>query len=320
MYGRPDYMMRACVHKPSQPAVSKSRGRLVAAAMLVAFSLTAAGCSGGSGYDGLTDYVWGGGDAKAPPGAGETPAVEDTTPVAELYNKGMDYMKEADYKDAVKQFDEVERLHPYSSWATRATLMSAFADYQRSNYVDTINSCKRFLQLHPGHKDASYAYYLIALSHYEQIADTKRDQSETKEALAALEEVSRRFPGTAYAADADAKAVLARDHLAGKEMKIGRYYLKRHAYVAAINRFKKVLIEYQTTSHTPEALERLTEAYLALGITSEAQTAAAILGHNFPNSAWYKEAYSLLRSGGLEPQENSSSWISQTWNSVSGSG
>jgi outer membrane protein assembly factor BamD len=313
-------MMRACIKKIAQPANERPYGRAFAAAMIVAIGLAASGCSGGSGMDGLSDYVWGGGDAQAPPGAGETPAIEDTTPVAELYNKGMDHMKEGDYKDAVKQFDEVERLHPYSSWATRATLMSAFADYQRSNYVDTINSCKRFIQLHPGHKDASYAYYLIALSHYEQIADTKRDQSETKEALAALEEVSRRFPGTAYATDAEAKAVLARDHLAAKEMKIGRYYLKRHAYVAAINRFKKVLIEYQTTSHTPEALERLTEAYLALGITSEAQTAAAILGHNFPNSSWYKDAYSLLRSGGLEPHENSSSWISQTWNSVTGNG
>jgi len=148
--------------------------------------------------------------------------------------------------------------------------MAAFADYQRNSYVDSINSSKRFIQLHPGHKDAAYAYYLIALSNYEQIADTKRDQTSTKQALASLEEVSRRFPGTPYAADADAKAVLARDHLAGKEMKIGRYYLKRQAYVAAINRFKTVLIQYQTTSHTPEALERLTEAYLALGITSEA--------------------------------------------------
>lgn len=290
-----------------------------AAASLIAFALVAGGCSG-AGYDGLGDYVWGSGDAKPPPGAEETPPADDTTPVAELYNKGMDYMNEADYKRAVKEFEEVERLHPYSSWATRATLMSAFADYQRSNYDDSINSSKRFIQLHPGHKDAPYAYYLIALSNYERISDTKRDQTATKQALDSLEEVSRRYPGTPYAQDAEAKAVLARDHLAGKEMKVGRYYLKRSAYVAAINRFKTVLIEYQTTAHTPEALERLVEAYLALGINSEAQTAAAILGHNFPNSQWYKTAYSLLQTDGLEPLENQDSWISRTWKSMSSSG
>ncbi|MGI9484190.1 MAG: outer membrane protein assembly factor BamD [Hyphomicrobiales bacterium] len=313
-------MARVCEITRRMPAnASTGLKRLLMGGMLTV-ALVAGGCSGSGGYEGIGDYVWGSGDAKPPPGAGETPAQDDTTPVAELYNKGMDAMNDGDYNDAVKSFEEVERLHPYSSWATRATLMSAYADYQRSNYVDAINSSKRFIQLHPGHKDTPYAYYLVALSHYEQISDTKRDQTQTEKALASLEEVSRRYPGTPYAADAEAKAVLARDHLAAKEMKVGRYYLTRQAYVASINRFKKVLIEYQTTSHTPEALYRLTEAYLALGIVSEAQTAAAILGHNFPNSEWYKSAYSLLRTDGLSPQENSSSWISRTWNSVTGNG
>ena len=311
-------MALVCKITRRTPAVASSALKRLLCGAVLAIALVSGGCGGSDGYEGVGDYIWGGGDAKPPPSAAETPAQDDTTPVAELYNKGMDAMKDGDYNDAVKAFEEVERLHPYSSWATRATLMSAYADYQRSNYVDAINSCKRFIQLHPGHKDTPYAYYLVALSHYEQIADTKRDQSETEKALAALEEVGRRYPGTPYAADAEAKAVLARDHLAAKEMKVGRYYLTRQAYVASINRFKKVLIEYQTTSHTPEALYRLTEAYLSLGIVSEAQTAAAILGHNFPNSEWYKSAYGLLRSGGLEPQENTSSWISRTWNSVSG--
>lgn len=243
-------------------------------------------------------------------------AADNTQPVAELYNKGLDYLKDGSYKSAAKSFAEVERQHPYSSWATKAILMQAYAQYQRNSYDDAINAAQRFITLHPGHKDAGYAYYLVALSNYEQIHDIKRDQTETQKALESLEEVSRRFPDTPYARDAAAKAVLARDHLAGKEMEIGRYYLKRGSYLAGINRFKKVVIDYQTTSHTPEALYRLTEGYMALGVKSEAQTAAAVLGHNFPNSQWYRDAYTLVQSDGLAPVENKESWISKAWNSV----
>ena len=172
------------------------------------------------------------------------------------------------------------------------------------------------LPLHPGHRDAPYAYYLVAISHYEQISDVRRDQSETEKALTSLEEISQRYPGTSYARDAEAKAVLARDHLAGKEMEIGRYYLRKKSPLAGINRFKKVVHNYQTTTHTPEALYRLTEAYLMLGIRSEAQTAAAVLGHNYPNSEWYRDSYALLSGEGLAPLENKSSWISKAVTSL----
>ncbi len=281
--------------------------------------LLLSGCSNNVDYGGLGDYVFGdgtrsaeqaslsSGDAVAPDLSG----IEDGKPIAELYNDGLDKLKDERWLKSAEAFAEVERQHPYSQWATRAILMQAYAHYQANDYDASQNAARRFLTLHPGHADAPYAYYLIAISHYEQISDVGRDQSETEKALAALEEISQRYPGTAYARDAEAKAVLARDHLAGKEMEVGRYYLKRKAHVAGINRFKKVVLNYQTTTHTPEALYRLTEAYLALGVRSEAQTAAAVLGHNYPNSEWYRDAYSLLTGEGLAPLENRSSWISQ---------
>jgi outer membrane protein assembly factor BamD len=243
-------------------------------------------------------------------------AADKTEPVAALYNKGLEKLKVGHYKTAAKQFEEVERQHPYSGLATKAILMAAFAQYQRNSYNDAIAAAERFITLHPGHRDTPYAYYLVGLCYYEQIMDVKRDQSITEKALASLEEVSRRFPGTTYARDAEAKVVLTRDLLAGKEMEVGRFYLKKRAYVASINRFKNVIVKYQTTSQTPEALFRLTEAYYALGVQSEAQTAAAVLGHNYPNSQWYKDAYSLLESGGIAPEENRESWISKAVRAV----
>ncbi len=252
------------------------------------------------------------GDAIAP----DLDAADKTEPVGPLYNKGLEQMQSGEYRTAAKTFGEVERQHPYSAWATKAQLMQAYAQYQRNAYDEAINAAQRFITLHPGHKDASYAYYLIALCNYEQIMDIRRDQTKTQKALASLEEVSRRYPGTAYAQDAQAKATLARDHLAGKEMEIGRYYLKKGSYLAGINRFKRVITEYQNTSHTPEALYRLTEAYLALGVRSEAQTAAAVLGYNYPNSQWYKDAYALLQNDGILPAENKQSWISRAVSSV----
>jgi outer membrane protein assembly factor BamD len=245
-----------------------------------------------------------------------TPSDDDTKSVAELYNKALENLNNQSYRTAAKDFAEVERQHPYSSWATRAILMQAYAQYMRNAYDEAVAAAQRFITLHPGHKDTPYAYYLVAMSYYEQIRDVQRDQSTTEKALTALDEVARRYPGTPYASDAQQKALLARDHLAAKELEVGRYYQRKQAYLAAINRFKTVVINYQTTNQTPEALYRLTESYLALGVRSEAQTAAAVLGQNFPNSDWYKDAYALLQSEGLEPAQNSQSWITQAWSQV----
>jgi outer membrane protein assembly factor BamD len=281
------------------------------------------GCSASKMLDGIwgdkpatttssTQAIAASGDALPPNLAG----ADDREPVSKLYNDGLDKMRGGSYREAAKAFGEVERKYPYSVWATRAILMQAYSQYQRNAYDEATNAANRFITLHPGHKDAAYAYYLLALCSYEQISDVRRDQSKTRKALEGLEEVARRFPGTAYARDAQAKAALARDHLAGKEMEIGRFYEEKGSYLAGINRYKKVVTDYQTTSQAPEALYRLTESYMALGVRSEAQTAAAVLGHNYPNSQWYKDAYALLQSDGLEPIENKESWISRAWNSV----
>lgn len=282
---------------------------------LVCGSLVLSGCTT---MTGLWDETFG--DPEKPPGYGEadpeTLLPDGDEPVAKLYNEGLDLLRAGKYQKAAKQFEEVERQHPYSTWARRSILMTAYAHYERSSYDDSILASKRFISLHPGHEHAAYAYYLIGLSYYEQIVDVGRDQQVTTAALKALEEVERRYPGTLYARDAKAKAILAQDHLAGKEMKVGRYYLNNQAYVAAINRFKTVVIDYQTTSHTPEALLRLTESYMALGIKSEAQTAAAVLGHNYPSSEWYKDAYTLVRTDGLEVREDKQSWISKAFSSI----
>ncbi|MBI2717514.1 MAG: outer membrane protein assembly factor BamD [Rhizobiales bacterium] len=236
--------------------------------------------------------------------------------VAKLYNKGLGKLQGQQYISAVKAFAEVERQYPYSAWATKALIMQAYANYQAGNFDDAINASNRFITLHPGHKDAPYAYYLIALSDYNRINDTRRDQTTTQKALNELEEIERRFPGTAYAEDAGRKAIMAKDHLAGKEMEVGRYYYAQGSYLAGINRFKKVVTDYQNTSQTPEALYRLTEGYMALGVVSEARTAAAVLGQNFPNSQWYKDAYTLVASDGQAPVENQESWISKAFRAI----
>jgi outer membrane protein assembly factor BamD len=215
-------------------------------------------------------------------------------PVEDLYNSAMDLLQDKSYDKAAKAFEEVERQHPYSVWATKGQLMAAYSLYLAGKYDDSIVACDRFIQLHPGHRDIAYAYYLKALDYYVQIADVARDQKATEQALAALGEVQRRFPDSKYGRDARLKMDLARDHLAGKQMEIGRYYERQGSYLAAINRFKRVVDEYQTTTHVPEALHRLTECYLALGLTEEAQRTAAVLGYNYPGSSWYDSAYALL--------------------------
>jgi len=238
-------------------------------------------------------------------------------PADKLYNEGLYLLNtKKDYKAAAKRFEEVDRQHPYSEWARKALIMSAYAHYEGTSYDDSVNAAKRYVTLHPGSPDAAYAQFLIGSSYFDQIPDITRDQQRTERALTALDEVVRKYPNTEYAAGAKRKMEFARDQLAGKEMNTARYYQKKRDYVAAINRFKIVITQYQTTRHVEEALMRLTETYMSLGIVNEAQTAAAVLGHNFPDSPWYKDAYSLVRGGGLEPREDQGSWISRAFRKV----
>jgi outer membrane protein assembly factor BamD len=231
-------------------------------------------------------------------GCGNRGKLNDTSYVARdvdtLYAAAKERLDSGRAKEAAALFDEVERQHPYSPWARRAQLMSAFSYYLDRDYPKTVQSAQRFLQIHPGNKDAPYAYYLIALSYYEQISDVTRDQKITQQALDTLTEVVRRYPNTSYAADAKLKIDLVNDHLAGKEMEIGRFYERSGKWLAASLRFRTVIEKYQQTSHAPEALYRLVETYLSLGIPEEAQKSAAVLGANYPGSEWYEKAYKLI--------------------------
>ena len=228
-------------------------------------------------------------------------------PVDDLYNKAMDALVDENYATAAKTFDTVESQHPYSVWATKSQLMQVYALYEDGKFDDAIIAADRFIQLHPGHRDVAYAYYLKAICYYMQIVDVGRDQKLTELALKSLDDVVRRFPDSKYARDAKLKLDFTRDHLAGKEMEIGRYYLKRQEYLAAINRFKRVIDNYQTTTHVPEALERLVECDLALGLTKEARDNAAVLGYNYPGSRWYGEA------GGDATLSGATSCLSRPW-------
>ena len=242
----------------------------------------------------------------------DEPALEE--PADKLYNEGLYLLNDKkDIKTATKRFDEVERQHPYSDWARKSLIMSAYTHYTAGNYEDAITASKRYIQLHPGSPDASYAQFLIGSSYFDQIRDITRDQDRTERAITALDEVVRKYPNTEYAVSAKRKIDMARDQLAGKEMLVGRYYIDRRDFTGAINRFKVVVTRYQTTRHVEEALLRLTEAYMALGIVGEAQTSAAVLGHNFPDSRWYKDAYNLVKAGGVEPTENQGSYISRAF-------
>jgi outer membrane protein assembly factor BamD len=235
-------------------------------------------------------------------------------PADKLYNEGLFLLNEKkDAKGAAKKFEEVDRQHPYSEWARKSLLMTAYSNYEAGNYEDTISAAKRYVALHPGSPDAAYAQYLIGSSYFDQIPEISRDQGRTERAVEALEEVARKYPGSEYAAAAKRKIDIARDQLAGKEMDVARYYMNKRDYTGAINRFKIVVTRYQTTRHVEEALLRLTEAYLSLGIVDEAQTSAAVLGHNFPDSRWYKDAFELVQSRGLKPSENKGSWISRAF-------
>ena len=232
-------------------------------------------------------------------------------PVEELYNNAMDNMEQGQFIKALKTFEELDRQHPYSLWATRAQMMIAYAQFRTGEFDEAIAAADRFIRLHPGHKDLAYLYYLRGLSYYFRISDVTRDQGHTLDAMRAFEEVVQRFPKTDYARDAQLKITLCRDHLAGQEMSVGRFYQSQKRYLAAIKRFRKVVDDYQTTTQTPEALYRLTESYLAVGIPEEAKRSAAILGFNYPGSTWYRDAYALLTERKLADPGQEKTWATQ---------
>jgi len=245
-------------------------------------------------------------------------------PVEDLYNNGVDALNSRRFTTADDQFNAVEQNYPYSTWAVNAQLMSGYSLYLQNKYTESIGTLDRFIQLHPAHRDIAYAYYLRSLCYYEQIADIERDQKGTEQAMNALREVVNRFPDTSYANDAKLKIDLCVDHLAGKEMEIGRFYQKQHLYEAAIGRFQRVVDDFQTTNHVPEALARLTEIYLVLGLKDQARRTAAVLGYNYPGSAWYSDSYAQLVDDGVARSDGKSQgdgterpgFFSRAWHAV----
>jgi outer membrane protein assembly factor BamD len=244
------------------------------------------------------------------------PEIVATAPAEEIYNDGLARIQKKDYEGAAKKFNSLDRQYPFSEWARKGLIMETYANYEGGLYEEAITSAKRYLQAHPNSPDAAYAQYLLASSYYDQIPDITRDQEKSERAILALQDLIQRYPSSEYVADAKKKIQVASDQLAGKEMEVGRFYLQKRNYSGAINRFRQVVSRYQTTRHVEEALERLTESYMAMGVVNEAQTAAAVLGHNFPDSPWYKDAYALLTKGGVEPREDSESWISKAFRGI----
>jgi len=231
-------------------------------------------------------------------------------PPAKMYAFAEGLLNNQSYTDAAKKFEDLDRDHPYAPEARRAIVMAAYAYYKAGKYPEAIASAKRYTTLHPGTKDAALAHHIIASAHFDEIKDPMRDQSSTRKALEELRTLVQRYPDSPYSKQANNRVRLAQDLLAAAEMNVGRYYQNRHNYVAAINRYKTVVTEYQTTRQVEEALYRVVESNMALGIVTEAQTAAAVLGHNYPNSEWYGHAYALLKSGGLSPQVTQGTWLS----------
>ena len=237
-------------------------------------------------------------------------------PADKIYDDGLTRLKNSDHEGATKKFAQLSKNYPYSEWARRGLIMEAYSNYEAQKWEDAITASKSYLTKYPNTKDAPYAQYLFAMSNYNQIPDVTRDQDRSDKALTGFQDLVKNYPTSEYASDARSRIQLARDQLAGREMEVGRYYLERRNFPAAINRFREVVAKYQTTRHVEEALERLTECYMALGITQEAQTAAAVLGHNFPDSPWYKDSYALLKGGGLEPREDADSWLSRQFKGI----
>jgi outer membrane protein assembly factor BamD len=249
---------------------------------------------------------------------GKTETVENNDPPDIIYSKAEKLTDKGKYGDAARAYEEVDINHPYSQEARRAILMAAFAYYKAGKYDEAIGAADRYLTLHPGTQESDLAQNIIGMSYYDRILDPKRDQANSRKALSAYETLLQRYPESRYAAEATNRVRILRDLLAASEMTIGRWYLRKNNYLAAINRFRVVVTDYQTTEQVEEALMRLTEAYMALGIVNEAQTAAAVLGHNFPDSKWYKHAYAVLGKRGLQPKEHEGSWITETWKSDGG--
>ena len=245
---------------------------------------------------------------------GET--VEETVTVEQLYNEAADLLDQENYTSATRKFEDVERQFPYSKWATKAQLMAAFSAYKDDRYDEAIFAINRFIELHPGHEDIDYAFYLKALAFYEQISDVARDQAMTEAALSSFDALIKRFPNSQYTRDSKLKRDLTLDHLAGKEMEIGRYYLNRNQVNAAINRFRTVVQKYETTTHIPEALHRLVEAYYTLGLHSEANRVAAVLGHNYPGSKWYEDTYKILDEQSRKQLLEDRSFVDRTVDSL----
>lgn len=245
---------------------------------------------------------------RQPPGFEE---VEETEPAHALYNEGVVLANDGAYSDAAKRFEEVDRQHPYSDLARRAILMSAFARFESGDYDAAVSAAQRYVTLHPGSPDAAYAQYIIGESYFQQLPTVQRDQEATERALSAMNDVIQKYPDSEYAEEARRKVKVAYDQLAGKEMDVGRFYMRQAKFLAAVNRFRYVVENYQTTRHVEEALHRLVESYMSLGLVHEAQTAAAVLGHNYPDSEWYRDSFTLLARGGYEPQVNDGSWLAR---------
>jgi outer membrane protein assembly factor BamD len=276
---------------------------------LLALTLPIAACSSFDSLDSLNPMNLFGGEKY------ETKVIPDTPPEM-LYDQGLAYVNSHDYDKAAKKFQDLEKQYTFSQWERKALLMETFSQYQNGSFDDAIGTAQRYIGRYASAPDLDYIYYLEAMSYYNQIPDVSRDQDRAGKAAAVFSQIIDKFPNSQYVDDARYKLQVTHDQLAGQEMMIGRYYLKQHNYTGAINRFREVLAKYQTTRHTEEALLRLTEAYLALGITNEAQTAAAVLGHNFPDSPWYKDAFADLQQGGLKPHEDPTSWISKVFHGV----
>ncbi len=283
-------------------ATSLRLGRLVCFVAVIGVALPLAGCLS---MDSMDPTSWFAEKYK--------PEVIPDQPPERLYDQGLAKMQNRDFEDASKKFSDLEKQQPYSQWQRKALLMTAFSQYKAGKYNDAIGSAQRYISLFSKAPDLDYAYYIQGMCYYNQVPDVTRDQDSAQKAAQVFASLVQNFPKSEYADDARYKMQVMQDQLAGQEMMIGRYYLKQRDFPGAINRFRDVLAKYQTTRHAEEALERLTEAYMALGIVNEAQTAAAVLGHNFPDSPWYKDAYNLLKQGGLEPHEDTSSWISKAF-------
>ncbi len=280
-------------------------------ALAAAASLPLAGCSALDSVSNPFSGIFGGGEKY------ETKILPDV-PADKIYDQGLARLHKRDYDGAEKKFGDLEKQYPNSGWSQKGLLMQTYSQYTEGKYDDAVATANRYIGLYPNSKDAPYVYYLAGMSYYNQIPDADRDQERAEKSVVVFNQLVEKFPKSEYVTDAKFKIQVAKDQLAAREMKVGRFYLEQSNYTAAINRFREVLGKYQSTRHTEEALYRLVEAYLRLGITNEAQTAAAVLGHNYPDSQWYKDAYARLREGGLSPQEQSDSWISKLFRKTVG--